>query len=51
MKHIEISVMEDGELSIDGQVKPAGNIEMRECAEREGVGGGYARYVDLVEKG
>ena len=25
MKHIEISVMEDGELSIDGQVKPAGN--------------------------
>ena len=27
MKHIEISVMEDGELSIDGQVKPAGNLD------------------------
>ena len=29
-KHIEISVMEDGELSIDGQVKPAGNLDIRE---------------------
>ena len=30
MRHIEISVMEDGELSIDGQVKPAGNLDIRE---------------------
>ena len=30
MKHIEISLMEDGELSIDGQVKPAGNLDIRE---------------------
>ena len=29
MKYIEISLMEEGELSIDGQSKPAGNLDIR----------------------
>jgi hypothetical protein len=37
MKHVEISLMKKDELSIDGQTKPAGNIEildeMRECVK------------------
>ena len=49
MKHIEISVMEDGELSIDGQVKPAGNLDIREFEDGEWVGGCYATYDNLVE--
>ena len=50
VKHIEISLMEDGELSIDGQVRPAGNIEIREFENGEWVGGSYATYDNLVEK-
>ena len=50
MKHIEISVMEDGELSIDGQVKPAGNLDIREFEDGEWTGGCYARYDNLIEK-
>ena len=50
MKHIEISVMEDGELSIDGQVKPAGNLDIREFEDGEWVGGCYATFDNLVEK-
>ena len=49
-KHIEISLMEDGQLSIDGQVKPAGNIEIREFNDGEWTGGSYATYNNLVEK-
>ena len=50
MRHIEISLMEDGELSIDGQSRPAGNIEIREFEDGEWVGGSYATYDNLVEK-
>ena len=28
-KYVEISLMEDGELSIDGQTKPGGNLDIR----------------------
>ena len=35
MKHIEISLMKNGELSIDGQTKSAGNL---------------ATYENLIEK-
>jgi hypothetical protein len=50
VKHIEVSLMEDGELSIDGEVRPAGNIEIREFENGEWVGGSYATYDNLVEK-
>ena len=50
MIHIEISLMEDGELSIDGQVKPAGNLDIREYEDGEWTGGCYATYDNLAEK-
>jgi len=50
MRHIEVSLMEDGELSIDGQSRPAGNIEIREFNDGEWIGGCYATYDNLVEK-
>ena len=50
MKHIEISLMEENELSIDGQTRPAGNIEIREFEDGEWMGGSYATYDNLVEK-
>ena len=50
MRHIEISLMEKNELSIDGQSRPAGNIEIREFEDGEWVGGSYATYDNLVEK-
>ena len=50
MKHVEISLMEDDELSIDGQTRPAGNIEIREFEDGEWIGGSYATYDNLVEK-
>ena len=50
MKYIEISLMEDDELSIDGQTRPAGNIEIREYEDGEWMGGSYATYDNLVEK-
>ena len=49
-KHIEVSLMEDGQLSFDGQVKPAGNIEIREFNDGEWTGGSYATYDNLIEK-
>ena len=42
--------MEEGELSIDGQTRPAGSIEIREFEDDEWVGGSYATYENLVEK-
>ena len=42
--------MEDGELSIDGQSRPAGNIEIREFEDDEWIGGSYATFDNLVEK-
>ena len=44
MKHVEISLMGKDELSIDGQSRPAGNIEIREFEDGEWMGGGYATY-------
>ena len=49
-RHIEISLMEKDELSIDGQTKPAGNIEIREFEDGEWMGGSYATYENLSEK-
>jgi len=49
-KYVEISLMEDGELSIDGQSKPAGNLDIREYEDGEWMGGSYATYDNLVEK-
>ena len=49
MKHIEISLMESGELSIDGQTNAAGNLDIREFEDGEWVGGCYATYDNLVE--
>lgn len=42
--------MEDGELSIDGQTKPGGNLDIREFEDGEWTGGCYATYDNLVEK-
>jgi hypothetical protein len=50
MKHIEISLMESGELSIDGQTKPSGDLDIREFEDGEWVGGCYATYNNLAEK-
>ena len=50
MKHVEISLMEENELSIDGQSPPAGNIEIREFEDGEWMGGSYVTFENLVEK-
>ena len=50
MKHIEISLMRENELSIDGQSKPDGNIEIREFEDGEWMGGSYTTFDNLVEK-
>lgn len=50
VKHVEVSLMEEGELSIDGQTRPGGNIEIREFEDGEWMGGSYATYDNLVEK-
>ena len=41
MRHVEVSLMEEDELSIDGQTKPAGKIEIREFKDEECMGGIY----------
>ena len=50
MRHIEVSIMDDDELSIDGQTKPAGNISIREFEDGECFVGCYATFDTLVEK-
>ena len=50
VKHVEVSLMEEGERSIDGQTQPGGNIEIREFEDGEWMGGSYATYENLVEK-
>ena len=49
-KHVEIFLVKKGELSLDGQTRPAGNIEIREFEDGEWMGGSYATYGNLVEK-
>ena len=49
-KHVEIFLMEEGELSIDGQTKPGGNLSIREFEDGLWMGGSYATYDNLVEK-
>ena len=49
-RHLEIFLMEKDELSIDGQTKPGGNIEIREFEDGEWMGGSYATYENLSEK-
>ena len=49
MKHIEVSLMGENELSIDGQSKPDGNIEIREFEDGEWMGGSYTTFDNLVE--
>ena len=41
MRHVEVSLMEGDELSIDGQTKPTGEIEIREFEDGEWMGGTY----------
>ena len=50
MKHVRLFLMEDDELSIDGQTRPAGNIHVEEYEHGEWTGGSYATYDNLVEK-
>ena len=50
MKHVKISLMDDGELSIDGQSKPSGNLDIREYEDGEWTGGCYATFDNLIEK-
>ena len=50
-RYLEVSLIEEDELSIDGQTNPAGNIEIREFdVAGWWVGGSYATYDNLVEK-
>ena len=49
MKHIEISVMGDDELALDGQARPAGPLSIKEYEDGEWTGGCYATYDNLVE--
>jgi len=49
-KKVEITMLEDNELSIDGQTKPAGLIHIEEYEDDEIVGGSYATYDNVVEK-
>ena len=48
LKHIEVSLMKEGELSIAG-TRTAGNIEIREFEDGEWTGGCYTTYKNLVE--
>ena len=50
-RYLEISLMEEDELSIDGETNPAGNIEIREFdVAGRWIGGSYATYDNLIEK-
>ena len=50
-RYLEVSLIEEDELSIDGQTNPAGNIEIREFdVVGRWVGGSYATYDNLIEK-
>ena len=50
MRHIEIAIIKNGELSIDRQTKEGGNLDIREFEDGEWVGGCYATFDNLIEK-
>jgi len=50
IKKVEITMMKDGQLSIDGQCKPAGNIHIEEYVDNDLVGGSYVTYENVVNK-
>ena len=41
---VELRVIGDQELSIDGEIKPAGRIHITEFIDGESVGGSYTNY-------
>jgi len=49
-KKVEITMLEDNELSIDGQTKPAGHLHIEEYEDDELVGGSYATYDNVSDK-
>jgi len=49
-KKVEITLLDDNELSIDGQTKPAGNIHIEEYENNELVGGSYTTYDNVSDK-
>ena len=50
MRHVEVSLMEEDELSIDDQTKPAGEIEIREFKDGKWMGGIYkSSWEDALE--
>jgi hypothetical protein len=50
MKKVELTMLKDGDLSIDGQTKPAGNIHLEEYEDGDIVGGCYATYENVGNK-
>ena len=48
-KWVELRMMADQELSIDGETKPAGPIHITEFVDGELVGGSYADYDTVSE--
>ena len=50
MRYIKIFEMEEGELALDGQTRPGGNLHIKEYEDDEWTGGCYATYDNLVEK-
>ena len=50
MRYIKIFEMEEGELALDGQTRPGGNLHIKEYEDYEWTGGCYATYDNLVEK-
>jgi len=49
-KKVEITMLEDNELSIDGQTKPAGNLHIEEYEDDELIGGSYVTYDNISDK-
>jgi len=49
-KKVEITMLEDNELSIDGQTKPAGYLHIEEYEDDELIGGSYVTYDNISDK-
>ena len=49
-KKVEITMLEDNELSIDGQTKPAGHLHIEEYEDDELIGGSYVTYDNVSDK-